>query len=132
MKKAKNKKRYQRKDQSLKGSFKYAFSGLKYSFFAETNMFIHFLSFSIILLASAAFGLSALEWILIILVSFAVIVVELLNTALEVTIDMIEAFENPLARVVKDCGAAAVLMTSIAAVIVGLIIFIPKIMEFLT
>ena len=74
--------------------------------------------------------LSRFEFIFVILVSFLVIITEMLNTCVEVIVDMITNEDNVLAMHAKDIGAGAVLVSSIFALIVGLIIFIPKIMRF--
>lgn len=129
MKKVKSKERYKNTDQSITKSFKHAFEGLRYSFFAESNMLIHFLMIVIVLLASAVLQLNTIEWILVILISFIVIAAELINTSIEVLIDMLEPEYNPLAKIAKDCSAAAVMVLSFAAVIIGVIIFLPKILE---
>ena len=83
----------------------------------------------IVLLASAVLQLNTIEWILVILISFIVIAAELINTSIEVLIDMLEPEFNPLAKIAKDCSAASVMVLSFAAVIIGVIIFLPKILE---
>lgn len=131
MKSKNNKERYKKPDESLANSFIAAFEGLKYSFWAEANMIIYFFALVMVIIAGAVFSISDMEWIVIILVSSFVIALELINTAIEVTIDMLEPQFNPLAKIAKDASAASVLITAIAALVIGIIIFLPKVMDML-
>lgn len=124
-----NKERYKKPKESLANSFLAAIEGLKYSFLVESNMHIHFFAFALVLLASAMFNVSIIEYLIIVLVSAMVIALELLNTAVEVIIDMVEPEFNPLAKIAKDASAAAVLVSAGAALIIGLVIFVPKVLE---
>lgn len=124
-----NKERYKKPKESLANSFLAAIEGLRYSFLVESNMHIHFFAFALVLLASAMFNVSIIEYLIIVLVSAMVIALELLNTAVEVIIDMVEPEFNPLAKIAKDASAAAVLVSAGAALIIGLVIFVPKVLE---
>lgn len=119
----------QRGIKRLVNSFKYAFQGLKYAFKYEQNILVHALATILVILAGFCFKLSSLEWIAIFLIIGLVIATELINTSIEATIDLITDQVHPLAKVAKDTAAAAVLTFGITAIIIGLIIFIPKIME---
>ena len=76
-----------------------------------------------------AFKISYLEWISIFLIIGLVIATELINTSIEATIDLITDQINPLAKVAKDTAAAAVLIFGFTAIIIGIIIFLPKIIN---
>jgi len=104
-----------------------AFRGL-YVFSQTTrHLFIHVLSALIVIVFGFYFKVSSLEWIALIFAIGFVFVVETLNTAIEIDIDLTSPEYHPFARDTKDVAAAAVLLPVFTAVIVGLIIFLPKI-----
>lgn len=111
-------------------SFTFALNGIKYCFKMEKHYKFHIFAFLLVMILSLLLKVSNIEFIFIILVSFLVIITEMLNTCVEVIVDMITKDDNVLAMHAKDLGAGAVLISSILAVIVGLIVFIPKIMRF--
>ena len=111
-------------------SLSFAINGIKYCFKMEKHYKFHIFAFILIMILSFLLKLSSIEFIFIIAVSFLVIITEMLNTCVEVIVDMITKDYNILAMYAKDLGAGAVLISSILAVIIGLIIFIPKIMRF--
>lgn len=111
----------------LINSFKYAIEGFISSFKTERNMKIHIMAMILVIIAGFIFKLTKIEWCIITIVIALVISAELINTAIETIVDMISPQKNPSAKLVKDISAGAVLVLAIGAVIVGLIIFIPKI-----
>lgn len=108
-------------------SFKYAFKGIYILVTTQTNARIHLLISLLIIVLGFMFHLNGLEWLFIILAMALVWVAEALNTAIEFVIDLITEDHHHLAEKAKDVGAAAVLIAAVFATIVGLIIFIPKI-----
>ncbi|MFC1710171.1 diacylglycerol kinase family protein [Patescibacteria group bacterium] len=108
-------------------SFKYAFSGLKLAFKNEPNLRIHVLIGIIALLFGLIFNLNAVELALLVLTITFVILLELLNTTLEAVVDLASPEVKPTAKLAKDVSAAAVLLSAIASVIIGALLFIPKI-----
>lgn len=120
-----------KKTKRLINSFKYAISGIITSFRTERNMKIHILVMILVIIAGIVFKLSLLDWIILVIMFGLVISAELFNTAIETTIDMITKEKNEKAKIAKDVAAGAVLVLAIASVIVGLIIFIPKILDFI-
>ena len=108
-------------------SFGYAIEGIVYSFKKGTHFKIHILAIIWVTILGFVYLISAFEWLVIILISSAVISAETINTAIEETCDILHPEHHPGARLAKHCAAGAVLILSIAAVIIGLIIFIPKI-----
>lgn len=108
-------------------SFKHAFEGIFSSFKAERNMKIHILIMVLVIIAGFLFNISKIEWIACIFLFAIVISAELFNTAIETIVDMIMPEKNDKAKLAKDVSAGAVLMLTIGAVIIGLIIFLPKI-----
>ncbi len=114
------------KTKKLTNSFKYAFEGLFSSFKTERNMKIHIFIMLLVILCGVLLKISAIEWIICTILFAIVISGELFNTAIENLVDMVMPYKNEKAKLVKDISAAAVLVLAIGAVIVGLIIFIPK------
>ena len=111
----------------LINSFKYAFDGLKYAFLYEQNLTVHILATIIVIIMGFIFKISVFEWLVLFLIIGLVIATELINTSIEATIDLITDEINPLAKVAKDTAASAVLVFGLTALIVGALIFIPKI-----
>ncbi len=112
-------------------SFGYAFKGLVYVFRTQPNMQIHLGLFLLAVLMGFLFRITALEWVALIMVSGLVIAMETLNTAIETYLDKHHSEKDKTTGYVKDLSAAAVLITAIAALIIGLIIFLPEIFALL-
>ncbi|MSU44771.1 diacylglycerol kinase family protein [Candidatus Nomurabacteria bacterium] len=104
-----------------------AFRGLRVFSRTTRHLFIHITSALIVVVLGFYLGVSSLEWIALIFAIGGVFVTEALNTAIEIDIDLTSPEYHPYARDTKDVAAAAVLLSAIMAVIVGLIIFLPKI-----
>lgn len=109
-------------------SFRYAFQGLRL-LFEENNAKFHLLVSVIVLLSGFYFKLSSTEWIIICLQIGLVLTAEAFNTAIEKLCDYVSSEHQPLIGKVKDLTAAAVLILSFVAVIVGIIIFLPKVLS---
>ncbi|MEH3115704.1 diacylglycerol kinase family protein [Pedobacter terrae] len=109
-------------------SFKYAFQGLKLFFLLDHNGRIHLFAAFVAIAFSFYLKLSALEWIAILSVISAVIVTEILNSAIEKLADVVSPDFHPKIKIVKDLAAAAVLVAAFLALAVGVIIFIPKLL----
>ena len=110
-------------------SFRYAFSGLRVLFKEEHNARVHLVVTFVVIMLGAFFGLSLTEWVVIILTIGFVFVTEILNTAIEHIADFISPQQDVRIKRIKDLGAAAVLLSAITAVVVGVIIFLPKLWE---
>ena len=117
------------KNKSLINSFKYACMGIKSAIKSERNMKIHVLATLIVTALGFILGLDPLEWVACIFSIVIVISSEMLNTAIETIVDLVSPNINPLAKKTKDIAAGAVLVLAIGALVVGLIIFIPKILN---
>jgi diacylglycerol kinase (ATP) len=113
--------------QQLK-SFKYAFSGLAKVIFTERNMQLHVVAAITVLGFGFYYHLTATEWCLITLCIGLVFSAEMFNTAIEKWIDFVHPQHHKTVGFVKDVAAGAVLVLAIAAAVVGLIIFLPKIL----
>ena len=107
-------------------SFKHAFNGLRVAFFTQPNFRVHTLAATTVIIAGLYFHLSLFEWFILVLTIGLVIVAELINTAIEAVVDLHTNQYNHFAKIAKDVAAAAVLMTAITSLILGLLIFLPK------
>lgn len=108
-------------------SFKCAFRGA-YLPLSERNMRIHCIAAVLAIATGLLLKISSIEWCLIIIVIGNVISKEIQNSSIETSVDLYCSDHNPKARDSKDKAAGAVLIAAIIAVIIGIIIFIPKIM----
>jgi len=108
-------------------SFSHAFAGLKILLREEHNAWIHVAATVCVLFAGFIFDISAVEWMVIVLCIALVFALELVNSAIENLADFVSPQKNETIKKAKDLSAAAVLIVAIGALIVGLIIFIPKI-----
>jgi diacylglycerol kinase len=104
-----------------------AFRGMYVVFKTTKNIFIHIGVALVAIIFGFYFHLSSPEWIAVVFAIGFVIVSETFNTAIEIDIDLTSPEYHPFARDTKDVAAAAVLFSVFVAVIVGLIIFLPKI-----
>lgn len=111
-------------------SFGFAYQGLKALFRTEHNAWIHGGLTVVALLLGLLLQISKTEWALLIIVMAMVFVTEIINTALEKTMDFISLEKHPQIKLVKDLAAAAVLITAVAALTIGAIIFLPKILYY--
>ena len=111
-------------------SFKYAIEGFISSFKTERNMKIHILAMIVVVLLGIYLKLNVMEWCVIATIISLVIASELFNTAIETIVDMVSPEKNPKAKLAKDISAAAVLALAIGAIVIGIIIFTPKLMIF--
>ena len=107
-------------------SFTYAGKGLKSFIRKEHNAWIHSAATVLVIMMGIVFGISRMEWIVIILCIGVVFAAEAFNTAIERLVNLVSPKYNPIAGDVKDIAAGAVLICAIAAAIVGGMIFIPK------
>jgi undecaprenol kinase len=110
-------------------SFRYASNGLKDAFKSEHNLRFHFLAGFIAVNLGYIFSISTLEWAVVAIAITLVIVMELVNTIVEKIVDVIIPQISETARAIKDISAAVVLFTALSSLIVGLLIFIPKIIN---
>ena len=106
-----------------------SFNGLKTAYKNEQSVYIHLVCTIILLVLSFLLEISLTQWLIIIAIIGLTLVVELLNTAIESTVDLVTKEFHPLAKVAKDTASAAEFVLTITSTIIALMIFIPKIME---
>lgn len=110
-------------------SFKYALEGLFVMFKEERNARIHLIMAIGSIVGGVYFNLSLTEWIFLVFAIGLVIALELINTAIENLADFVSPERNEKIKKVKDLAAGAVLVGAIGAFIIGLIIFLPKLLN---
>ena len=110
-------------------SLGYAISGIIQCIQKERNIKIHLVFMFLVIICGFLFRLSITEWLICILLFGLVISLELVNTAIEAVVDLCTQEYHPLAKIAKDTAAGAVLISAIASVVIGLIIFVPKILS---
>lgn len=112
-----------RKVKKLIDSFNYAIEGIIYAVRTQRNMKIHMIATLVVLTGCFFYDLSKLELIAITFAISMVLVCEMINTAIEATIDATTNYYHPLAKIGKNVGAGAVLISAINSVFVGYVIF---------
>lgn len=110
-------------------SFGHAFSGWRYVLRTQRNAWFHAVASLLATAAGFWVGLELRDWALIVFAIALVWMAEFLNTALEAVVDLHSPGQHPLAKVGKDVGAAAVLIAALAAVIIGLLVLGPPMVE---
>ena len=110
-------------------SFRHAFRGWWYVLRTQRNAWIHGLVATAVFIVGLWLGLPPRDWAVLILTIAMVFAAEFINTAIEAVVDLATQENHPLAKVGKDVGAAAVLIAALAAVLVGLLILGPPMLE---
>jgi len=113
-------------------SFTYCFSGIRYAMVSEPNFRFELLSCVAVIIAGFIFSIKPLEWIVCIFCMGAVLVTELMNTAIESLTNLVSPEYHELAKKTKDIAAAAVFVSAICSAVAGLIIFVPYIIAWIT
>lgn len=109
-------------------SFTYAFNGLKLFLLTGHNAWVQITIAIFVLCAGIYYHISVTEWCLVILSAGLVLSAEACNTAIELLTDLVTPEYNEKAKLVKDMAAGAVLLISLFAFLIGLIIFVPRLM----
>jgi diacylglycerol kinase len=110
-------------------SFAYAFKGIFIAFKTQHNIWIHSLAIIVVLTAGFIFKLNLQEWSLVVLAIGLVLVTEMINTAIEWLVDLLSPEYKEKAGLIKDVAAGAVLIAAVISVIIGIIVFLPKMIE---
>jgi diacylglycerol kinase len=113
------------------GSFRHAGRGLWLLIASQWNFRIHLFAAAVAVALAAFFHFALFEWLVLLITIALVLVAEAINTALERTNDLRQPSVDPIARDAKDLAAAAVLLSAIAALIVGVALFAPKLWHLL-
>lgn len=111
-------------------SFKYAWAGVRYAFVTQRNFKIHTFIGIFAVSLGALLGIEAIEMAVITMTCAIVMVLELINTAIESVVDLtVKQSYHELAKIAKDCAAGAVLVSAIAAVMVAALILLPPLVQ---
>jgi diacylglycerol kinase (ATP) len=108
------------------GSFRFAFSGVRLLVMGEANAWVHCMAVVLVVVLGFVLGLSAGEWIAVVLACGGVLGAEALNTSIERLADWVSPEYNEVIGEVKDLSAGGVLFMAVAAALVGGIVFVPK------
>ena len=114
----------------LSKSFRYAFEGIFTCIRHERNMKIHCVMAVLVVIGGFVLHISQIEWFICLILFGLVMSLEMVNTAIEATVDLVTQERKPLAKKAKDVAAGAVRISAIMAAIIGCIIFIPKLIMF--
>lgn len=106
-------------------SFGYAWKGIMSCVGKEQNLSFHLIATLLVVIAGFTFNITRMEWIAVVGCIGLVIAAELINSAIEKLVDLVSPTRHPLAGQIKDIAAGAVLVCAIASAIIGLIVFLP-------
>ncbi len=120
------------KSHSIIRSFPYALRGIKDTLIKEPNFKIQLILGVVAVILGIIFTLSVTEWLILMISIFLVLIMELINTTMENLVDIVSPQIQEKARIVKDVAAGGVLMSSILSIIIGLFIFLPKILPLIS
>ena len=114
----------------LTNSFKYAFEGILQAYVGEQNLKIHTVIAILVIIFGFILKISYTEWLVCLVLIGLVLMAEFFNTSIEYLVDLASPEIHPLAKATKDTASAGVLMMAIISAIIGLIIFVPKLISF--
>lgn len=109
----------------------HAIDGIEYTINKERNIKLEILAAIIVSVAGFILKITLTEWLVMLLVISMVLSLELINTAIERCVDLVTKDYHDLAKVAKDASAGAVFMMSLFSIIIGIVIFLPKIINLL-
>lgn len=110
-------------------SFKYALEGIHYTFRNDQNVIAHFIVGGLVIVASLLLKVNPFEMAILGLTIMMVISAEMVNSAIEKMVDLITKEHNASAKIAKDVSAGMVLLTALAAAVIGVLIFLPYILD---
>lgn len=113
-------------------SFKYAYHGIKLFIRKGINIKIQIIIAFLTLLLGLFFHVNLLEWVVLLFCIALVITLEAMNSSIEILTDMVSPDKNKKAGQVKDIAAGAVLFASIISSVIGVLIFLPKFLNYLS
>lgn len=119
------------KKQSFFKALKNSLNGIIYTLKNERNIKIQLFIAILAVIFGVLLKISLTEWVILVITIFIVIISELINTAIETTVDLITNEYNEKAKIAKDVAAGAVLIAAINSVVVGIIIFGTKIIYYI-
>jgi diacylglycerol kinase len=115
----------------LVNSFRYAWQGILQSYKGEQNLKIHTFIAILVIVFGFFLKINYIEWLVCFILIGLVLMAEFFNTAIEYVVDLASPSIHPLAKAAKDTASAGVLMMTFISAIIGLVIFVPKIIDFI-
>lgn len=119
------------KNKNFFQSLKNAINGIKFVWKYGSNIKIQFVFAIFAIILGGILKLSLVEFAILILTIFIVLICEVINTAIEKIVDLYTLEYNEIAKVVKDSAAGAVTLSAIMSVVIGIILFLPKIINYI-
>jgi len=116
----------------MKNKFKHALSGVKVGLVTDQSIRLHFMFAFLAVLMGMIVGLAPIQWVVLLLTIFMVMVLEYVNSAIEVFANHIHPDQHDAIKRTKDLSAAAVFLASICAFFVGIILFFPPVFTMLS
>lgn len=110
-------------------SFRHAFRGWHYALRTQRNAWIHSAIATVVFIVGLWLQLPPRDWAVIILTAALVFSAEFLNTSIEAVVDLASPDHHPLAKIGKDVGAAAVLVSALAAILIGILLLGPPLLQ---
>lgn len=120
-----------REVQRFARSYGFAWEGVQHLFRSQPNARIHLLAMLVVIVLGLLFQIARWEWLILSLICALVLFAEGVNTALEAVVDLASPEFHPQAKIAKDVAAGAVLLCAFAAIVIGCLIFLPRIWEFM-
>jgi diacylglycerol kinase len=117
--------------QSILSSFKHGFNGMVYFFLHERNGQVQIAVAATVVVLAVCLGVSATEWLALLLCITLVLSLEMMNSATEKLCDLVQEEYHPIIKIVKDVAAGSVLLTAIFSLIIGCIVLLPKLIQLL-
>ncbi len=121
----------EKRPRKMRASFLDAVAGIVYCLRTQRNVPLIIAATVIILILSRVFSISKVELLFVVTAIFLVVLMEVVNTAIEKAVDVATEEFHPLARIAKDVSAGAVLVAVIYSIVIGLVIFLPKLIRLL-
>ena len=118
------------KPRKLAKSFDYAVQGIHYTFRSQQNARLHILAAIIVIAAGIFFKINPFEMGIVAVMILLVLVTEMINTAIEMMVDLITKEHREEAKIAKDVASGMVLVAALGSVIVGILIFVPYIVRY--
>lgn len=112
-------------------SFKNAFAGLFFNLWKERNFQVQMVIAILVVSAGFLLSIERSDWMIVILTIGVVLSAEIMNTSVEKLCDLYSEKNDPKIRIIKDSAAAAVLLVSVAALIIGVVVFLPYLLRLL-
>ncbi|MEN1969366.1 diacylglycerol kinase family protein [Lentibacillus sp. N15] len=110
---------------------RFAWNGIMAVVKHERNFRIHIVVALLVMIVGVIVKLSVSEWLVLVLTIGFVLAMEMVNSAIETVLDYLKPEQHPMAKIIKDVAAGAVLIAAITSVVVGCLLFLPKLYSYL-